>query len=443
MHRIFKSAFFNFEFMRILSMAPFGGADVAECLAAAGQIKDLDPTSWNKAWHAQAEKAEALAKEASLHGDAESSRRAYMRAANYFRAAGYMFNGRRPGSVERAKSLAYGERAASNFRTGATLLPGKVLTLEIPYDEDAGVKLPAYLYMPPEHARLPGRKVPVVVSAGGADSIQEELYFINSMLPASGYALLTFEGPGQGMVLRRYGLRMRPDFEVVLGIVLDYLDELARAQPDLDLDLDHIALVGSSMGGYFSLRGAADPRIGACVAADAFYDMWDFATHHTSPWLLGLWEDGWVRTGFMNGLLGLAGRFALQLHWELELTQWLFGVSSPAAALLEMKRYSLRGGLLEKVQCPVLVSSATQSLYLEPSVDARRILGDLAHLPESKKRLWVASEPEDGGLQAKVGAFSLYAQRTIQFLDEHFGVERSELGSVDGLSDKSLSFEKL
>lgn len=92
---------------------------------------------------------------------------------------------------------------------------------------------------------------------------------------------------------------------------------------------------------------------------------------------------------------------------------------------------------------PVLVSSVTQPLYLEPSVDAGRMLSDLAHLPESKKRLWVASEPEDGGLIAKIGAFSLYAQHTIQFLDEHFGVKRSELGGVDGLSDKTLSFEKL
>ncbi|RYP71906.1 hypothetical protein DL771_004509 [Monosporascus sp. 5C6A] len=433
MHLIFKSAFFNFEFLRILSMAPFDGADVAECLVAAGKIKDLDAASWNTAWHEQADKAESLADEASLHGDAVSARRAYMRAANYFRAAGYMLNGRRPGSPDRQRALAYGERAAANFRKGAALLPGDVLALEIPYDRDAGVALPCYLYMPPHHARLPGRKVPVLVSAGGADSIQEELYFINSLAPKSGYALLTFEGPGQGMVLRRHGLAMRPDFEVVVGVVLDFLGELVRACADLDLDLERVALAGSSMGGYFALRGAADPRVGPCVAVDAFYDMWDFATHHTSPWLLGLRENGWVRTGVMDGLLRLASWLAPQLRWELGLTQWLFGLDSPAAALLEMKRYSLGGGRLDKVRCPVLVSSATQSLYLEPSVDARRILDDLAHVPAGKKRLWVASEPEDGGLQAKVGAFGLYAQRMIQFLDEHFGIEREALDGVNGL----------
>ncbi|KAI1820162.1 alpha/beta hydrolase [Xylaria intraflava] len=436
MHRIFKSVMFNFEFMRILSMAPFGGADVAESLAAAGKIKDLDATSWNKAWHAQAEKAESLASEAAIHGDATSARRAYMRAANYFRAAGYMFNGRQPGSPDHKRALEYGERAVANFRKGAALLPGRAIKLEIPYDRDTDISLPGYLYVPPDHARLPKRKIPVIVSVGGADSIQEEMYFINSLAPESGYALLTFEGPGQGMVLRRHGLEMRPDFEFVIGKVLDYLADLSQSHTDLDLDLESVALAGSSMGGYLALRGAVDPRIRACVAVDAFYDMWDFATHHTSPWLLGLWQDGWIRTEVINGLLGAVGQLSLQLRWELALTQWMFGVDSPAAALLQMKRYSLKGGKLEKVRCPVLVSSATQSLYLEPSIDAQRILDDLAHLPAGKKRLWVANEPEDGGLQAKVGAFGLYAQRMIQFLDEHFGIERDGLdgvGMVNGI----------
>ncbi|KAL3420418.1 alpha/beta hydrolase [Phlyctema vagabunda] len=425
MHKIFKSTFFNFEFLRILSMTPFGGAEIAECLAAAGQIKDLDPVTWNQAWQKQAEKAERIADEASVHGDTVSARKGFMRAANYFRAAGYMLDGR-PDSPAREQMLAYSERAVADFRKGAALLPGEVFSLEIPYDTHTGVRLPGYLYMPPASARLPG-KVPVLISIGGADSIQEEMYFINSLAPDSGYALLTFEAPGQGMVLRRHHLTMRPDFEVVIDKVLDFLTAFASSHPDLDLDLDRIALAGSSMGGYFALRGAADPRVKACVAADAFYDMWDFATHHTSPWLLGLWQDGWLSTGFINWLLWFGCLLTFQLRWELALTQWIFGVASSADALLEMKRYSLRAGNLEKVRCPVLVSSATQSLYLEPSVDAQHILRDLVHLPDAHKRLWVANEPEDGGLQAKVGAFGLYAQRTLQFLDEHFGIERDML----------------
>ena len=82
---------------------------------------------------------------------------------------------------------------------------------------------------------------------------------------------------------------------------------------------------------------------------------------------------------------------------------------------------------MAKAKCPVFVSSAEQSLYLEPSVDAKHILDDMAHLPGNQKRLWISSAPEEGGLQAKVGAFGLAAQRTVQFLDEQLGMRRESL----------------
>jgi len=41
----FKSAFFNFEFLRLLGTAPFEGGEIAEILEAVSKIKDLDPES--------------------------------------------------------------------------------------------------------------------------------------------------------------------------------------------------------------------------------------------------------------------------------------------------------------------------------------------------------------------------------------------------------------
>lgn len=426
MHQIFKSTFFNFEFLRILSMSPFGGSDIAECLTAAGEIKDLDPLTWHKAWEKQAQKAEALALEAATHGDTASARRAYMRSSNYLRASAYMWHDHPTAPDPRC--LSYAQRISTLFRAGAKLLPGRVLTFEIPFED---FSLPAYLYLPSSEHRLPNRKTPVLINAGGADSIQEELYYIHSIGPELGYALLTFEGPGQGVVLRKERKTMRPDFETVTSAVLDHLStDLIKQHEDLELDLDHIAISGASMGGYYALRSAADPRIKACVAIDPFFDMWEFATHHVSPLLINAWENGWVTSGFMNGLLGLGARFNFQLKWELSLTQWIFGVSTPADALLAMKGYTLKNGYLGKVHCPVLVSSASQSLYLEPSVDAKKIFDGLAHLEKHERRMWTAKEAEDGGLQAKVGAFGLSAQRTFQYLDECFEIERPGLNGV-------------
>lgn len=64
MHHFFKSEWFDFETVSILGTAPYGGADTAEVLEAAGQIKDGDAGSWQAAWAEQARRAEALAEEA-------------------------------------------------------------------------------------------------------------------------------------------------------------------------------------------------------------------------------------------------------------------------------------------------------------------------------------------------------------------------------------------
>lgn len=426
MHKFFKSAFFNFEFIRVLSAAPYGGADIAECLQAAEQIANDDPESWHQAWYKQAEKAEALAKEATRTGDGFSARRAYLRASNYFRASGYMFHDLPQSPDPRPLQLA--ERVIQNFRCAIRLLDGEVFTLEIPYN---GFKLPAYLYLPPATKRLPG-KIPILINNGGADSIQEELYYIyGSTGPDLGYAVLTFDGPGQGIMLRKHRLQMRPDWEVVVGAVLDHLFYFSSKQPGLELDMDKIAVAGASMGGYYTLRSAADSRIKACVSIDPFYDMWDFATQHISPSLIGSWTSGWVPTGVINGAMALAARSSFQVKWEVGVAEWFFGVDTPTDTLLEMRKYTLQlpngKSYLERVKCPVFVSGATQSLYLEPETDTKRVYEALSHLEEGEKRIWIAKLPEDGGLQAKIGAIGLMAQKTFEFLDQQLGVKRSEL----------------
>ncbi|KAL8774153.1 MAG: hypothetical protein Q9209_001261 [Squamulea sp. 1 TL-2023] len=140
-----------------------------------------------------------------------------------------------------------------------------------------------------------GRKIPILLNSGGGDSAQEEIYFVNPAIgPEVGYAVITFEGPGQGIVLRRDKVPMRPDREVVSVAVLDHLFDFAGSHPELELDLDHIAMTGASMGGYFALRMAVDPRIKACVSVDGFYSLASFVGGRM-PWPLF--------KGFMNGWL--------------------------------------------------------------------------------------------------------------------------------------------
>ena len=426
MYHFFKSDFFNFEFIRVLGTIPFGGADAAESLDAASSIKNDDPESWYRAWLKQGEQAEALAAEAVRAGDAISARDAFLRASNYFRAAQYMFNDRP--ETPNPRVLPAFEKSVSLFKQALPLLDATVKPLSIPYL--GSQNLPGYLYLPPKHKRLPG-KVPVLVNCGGADSTQEELY---SLYPAAGvergYAVVTFEGPGQGIVLRRDRLTMRPDWEVVTSRVLDHLQALSDAEPSLDLDLERVAVAGASMGGYYALRGASDARFKACVSIDPIYDMWDLATDRMPPAFINAWISGRLSDGFFNAVWALLARFAFQLKWEVTHCMWIFGQPSAALAMKEMRKWTLKGTdkeFLTSVHCPVLVSGAAGTIYTRPEISTLRVAKALSHLPDDKIEVWIAKEPGQGGLQAKVGAWRLVQQRTFQFLDTQFGIQRPAL----------------
>jgi dipeptidyl aminopeptidase/acylaminoacyl peptidase len=126
-------------------------------------------------------------------------------------------------------------------------MDGVAMALEIPYED--GVSLPAYLFLPPDDRHQAGGKTPIAINVGGADSTQEELYFV---FPSAGlelgYAVLAFEGPGQGMVLKDRAMPMRPDFEAMTARVLDHVYAITRQFPQFGLDTTRITIVGASMG---------------------------------------------------------------------------------------------------------------------------------------------------------------------------------------------------
>ncbi|KAK8133017.1 alpha/beta hydrolase [Apiospora kogelbergensis] len=437
MHKLFPaSPFFDFETVRILGTTVYGGADAAEVLEAVGHIKPNDPVSWEQAWATQATRAEALADDAAQHGNRDAARRAYLRAANYTRAKGYMYvsspapdNGRGGEAMRQdPRALPTAEKVGELFRKAIPLMDGPVLTLSIPYEG-------AYTCRPTSTCRPPAAKIPVLVNCGGADSCQEELFFLNPAEgPALGYAVVTFDGPGQGMMLRKHELEMRPDWEAVTGCVISHLVQFSKQNPQLDLDVGCIAVSGASMGGYFALRAAVDPRVKACVSIDPFYDMWDFGTAHVSPLFISAWTQGWIGQGIIDRVIGVAKRMSFQLKWEISVTGTFFGLSSPAAILLHMKQFTLAvaekeegTSFLSRVTCPVLVSGAGASLYMDVNSHTRRCFEGLTSVPDRDKEIWVPSSEGQGSLQAKMGALALCNQRTYQFLDRALGIVRKPL----------------
>jgi pimeloyl-ACP methyl ester carboxylesterase len=157
--------------------------------------------------------------------------------------------------------------------------------------------------------------------------------------------------------------------------------------PDLNLDIDRIAIAGASMGGYFALRGASDPQFKACIAIDPFIDIWDFATYHLSPTFLWSWSQGWLSNAWVNRIINLISRLVFQLKWEVNAAGWFSGLETPSQTLLEMKRYTLENGFLARVRSLVLVSGAAHSLYFNPIHHTMSVYNGLVNLREDQKEV--------------------------------------------------------
>ncbi|KAF2132470.1 alpha/beta hydrolase [Dothidotthia symphoricarpi CBS 119687] len=422
MYEFFKGAeFFNFELTRILSASPYGGCDVAEFLDALDTIKPNHAQSWQQAWTKQAEKVERLANDALSTGHTKLARGAFLRASNYFRASQYML-------FERELSLRILERSIANFQLAMGMFDYPVESVEIAHD---GLMLPGMLYLPNQKQRV-SEKVPLIIVCGGADSTKEELHFlIGASGPSNGYAMLLFDGPGQGISLLRDKTVQRPDWEAVIESVLDYIVAFADAHPSVALDMDRIAITGASMGGYYALRGATDIRIKACVAIDAFYDLFDLVMVRQPKMFMALWLGGWIPDRVIDTLTQLQGRLDFQSKWEVWCSSTILGTEKPSDLMRKTKEFTLRlpdgSELLDAVTCPVLVSGAAHSLYFKPELSCGKIVECLHNIEECKKEVWVPEEPADGGLQAKVGAWALMQYRTFKFLDKHFDIDRCEV----------------
>ena len=483
MHQFFSGPFFNFEVIRILGTAPYGGADVAECLEAIGKIRQNDPISWERAWSEQAEKAEKVAQDAQRSGHRLAARQALLRASNYTRASAYMITGSKIGHGS-PRVVPILQKAVDLFQAALPLFDGPVRKLWIPYEiatdskdqEGNIVLLPAYLYLPPPNCRLPPQgKTPLLVNFIGADSMQEEIYYMFPAAgPALGYAVLTVEGPGQGLTLHEHGVPMRPDWETVSRVVLDFISEYAEERADdleLDLDLDRVAVAGASLGGYFALRSAVDERYKACVAIDPVYDLWEFAAQHSGPVFFGLWKQGWIPDGFMDAMVLLGTKVSFQMQFEIFTSAYFLGVRSPADILRAMQKYTFRregggqtdeeqttdggmnakdggagstdansgpssgsggsgsgsgsGSYLRGIRCPVLLTGGADALYFDTDKHTTRISRELTPTADTVE-VWVGSSPGEGSLQAKMGALPLCNQRAFDFLDRHLKILRTK-----------------
>jgi pimeloyl-ACP methyl ester carboxylesterase len=395
----FRDDEFDYQLIRALGLADYGGSTVGECLSAAAAIVDGSPKSWVAEFSRLAEQVEARGRECLTAGHAISGRDHLLRASTYYRTAEYYSEGTTtsPGQI--------GVRSERCFADAAALLDPPVQRLEVPFDDG---RLPGYLATgrAAEGASESGRR-PTLIVVGGFDSSAEELYFRMGAAGAErGWNVFAFDGPGQpGCMRAEPPMTFRPDYEAPLAAVIDTLVERS------EVDADRMALAGHSFGAYFAARAAAaDARVRALVVDPPMVDM-------------GRYMEAWVGTDTFRMARDIRPEDVIgvpedlmprQMQWGIAAICHRFGVPSFHAWRTAMRDYRL-GEMLGTIQCPVLALAGDRE-GPEPSAQLQAFASGTAGAVTT-----VIFGAEDGAsTHGQSDNLRLLAQVSYDWLDEQF-----------------------
>ena len=299
----------DFQIWRLSSQAHYGGGHFNEIARVIERLVPDDGESWYREWNALGDQLTGMAQQAKAGGHALTAGARHLRASNYYRLADFFLH------VGDERKLTVSRRSVESFIAGIEASRRSVEAVRIPFE---GTSLKGYWCLP---VGGPANGC-AIVFIGGLDSMAEELYFTGYGLLERGYHILIIEGPGQGTVLREQGLPSRYDYEVVGTAAYDWV--AARSE----ISEARIALLGMSLGGYYSLRiGSFEHRYAALISWSPIENYAEF------------WAD---RPDSHN----------LAPH-----VQWVLGCNSMNEARQKMWQFDV-GGTVQQIRCPTLLCVA-------------------------------------------------------------------------------------
>ncbi len=386
----------DFQLMRSLGAASYGGAAAGEVFAARAAIPGDDPYAWPPAFAALGGRVAKLGEAALAAKRIVSAREHLLRASMYYRAAEYFADpfGR--------DSREWGLASRNAFIAAAKLMTDHVEPVTVTFE---GVPLPGYFMTPLGGAR--GGRTIVVLT--GFDGTGEELYFEAAVAGlARGYNVFACEGPGQAGLMRFHPeVKFRPDYEKPVAAMLDMA--LARR----DVSADKLALYGISFGGYFVTRaGEHDQRIRALIVNSPIIDLFRFIAGFVGPELAAnpppvtLAEIDTIPDAQMPRTMKLAFKQACRR----------FGVDSFAGWMQRLKDFNAEAGLAQ-IRCPSLpMVGAGEGGEAMAQFEryAAKVSGPVT------KRLFTTEEGAD--MHCQLGNLPLSCAVVYDWLDELFGV---------------------
>lgn len=316
-HQFSSTGTFEFETIRALWTAPFGGSDYGEVATIMSHVRPRSTRSWYDQWASMAYK---IATRAEGLSETVSAGRAWMRASNYLREAEFYLS---PTDPKRKQTTIM---CREWFDAGIDALDLDVRRIQIPY---AGVQMEALVAVP----RTATPKDTALLVHGGFDSTLEELYFVIGAEAAHrGYPVMIFTGPGQGNLLRDFNMPFIPEWEHPTRTAIDAFSAL--------VDYQSLVSVGLSFGGHLAARAAAfDSRIDGVVMFDYFPRMLDAFAHQVPRPLRSIFlRMPW----WMSRLAPLYARLNLEVRWGITNGMWTFGVDNLRDLVTTLQEYDDR-----------------------------------------------------------------------------------------------------
>ncbi|KAH8649981.1 Alpha/Beta hydrolase protein [Xylariales sp. PMI_506] len=393
---------FHFELLRAISLSRYAGCDIGDILKLAAAIKPGDMESFSEEFHKQALRVKARADAIDASRNPVSARDAYFSAATYFRCSEFYLHG----NADDPRIMSRWDEAITTFDKAIALLPVPGERQVLKAD---GFDVPIIYYRAQQRADEVTPK-PTLIALTGYDGGQEELLHIVGLAALErGWNVITFEGPGQPLVLRQQQKGFIHDWERATTPVVDF----ALQQPEVDAQ--QLGLAGFSLGGYLCVRAAAfEHRLAAVAAIDGVYDFAEAVYSILPDDAVAAFRagdkagmDDVIQAAFRTGTLN-----ALQ-KWAIE--QGLFSFRTPSSydLFVEINKMTLKH-VIHQVKCPVWVGDAEIDIFFKGQPEkVKEALGEQATLCELTN--------EDGaGAHCHFGALSLSTQTFLDWMNDVF-----------------------
>ena len=368
----------SYQFRRALGETQEGGGAISEVFQVGERIDPSDSESWCREWNGIGDRNRLRGDEAEKNGHIVTARNCWLRAVDYYREAEFWLEGKDPRRLEIFDKLEY-----CSHKWGSYFDP-PMEKIKVPYLDDTF--LYAYFIRSPYSSE---KKQPVLMCFGGLDSFKDEMWFMAAHGAVQrGMSVLMVDGPGQGGTIRRHGIVSRHDYEVPVGKCIDYLETRD------DVDLNRIAMSGSSLGGYYAARAASfEHRLAAAVS-------------HGAIWAV---NDLWGGAGEEHGLAG---------H-----IKWVFGADTMEEALKKGEDFKL-DGVIDSIKCPYLIVHGGYDVL---GVDQAQKVYDYAKANGVDVTLRLVGEEETGAEHCQHDNPTLGQELINDWLSDIFNIDQTSL----------------